>query len=144
MRALALAAAALVAVCAVLLALGTAGWTVPQSLDTAPRAHIELRDGQAAVARLAKALTFKTVGNGSALNDVGDAAPFRALHKHLRASFPTVFSSLKLDLVRVCSSVSGQGRTQRRLIQSAHTVPDVSLTLATVHRAWLVRQMFVG
>ena len=88
-----------VALCAVLAGLSTV-WRVPQDLDTAQRVQISLRDEQAAVKRLSAALAQKTLGDKTADNNVRHPEPFRALHKTLKASFPTVFDALKLDIVR--------------------------------------------
>lgn len=64
----------------------------------APPPELPADVASAAPGRLAKALSFPTLSSSDApKNHVGNTAPFQQLHRHLEASFPTVYKRLRYE-----------------------------------------------
>eukprot|EP00803_Ostreobium_quekettii_P001361 evm.model.scf_1384.3 EVM.evm.TU.scf_1384.3 scf_1384:16765-23280(+) len=65
-----------------------------------PRVHCDQEaGGEEAVARFAKLLTYNTISSIDALHHVNQPAEFEAVHKHLRESYPFVWTHAKAEQV---------------------------------------------
>jgi hypothetical protein len=60
---------------------------------------IQIRDAEASLNRFAAGLQLKTVSNSNSSDHTEDQSAFKALHAHLRNSFPRVHRELQLKKV---------------------------------------------
>ena len=67
-------------------------------LEYAPL-HIQIRDAEGALARLARGLSYRTVSNSNKSDHIESRDAFRGLHVHITQAFPRVHRELHLKKV---------------------------------------------
>lgn len=61
--------------------------------------HIQIRDAEGALARFAKALSYRTISSSNSSDHIESRDAFRGLHVHITQAFPRVHRELQLKKV---------------------------------------------
>ena len=91
-------------------------------------------DTDGAVARLSRAIQFKTIHSGDP--DTTDFAPFEQLQSHMQASYPNVFTKGTFELIGHCVliTIPGSDPTLRPCLYMSHQ--DVVPVVAGTEKDW--------